>query len=148
MVRSSHSRACGLLVFGFALAAVGWVGDASAGEPPAVIEHGIVYREDGRFAGSPANHGIWSWGDELLVGGRDDCFLFLTASKANGREGRPFCARTRDGGLTWQFVSFIGPEPSGYAIMPSTVRVSATDLVTTIRRKDPPRSWIDAYGSP
>jgi hypothetical protein len=71
----------------------------------------------------------------------------LTASKPSGREGRPFCARTTDGGLTWRFVSFIGPEPIGYAIMPSTVRLSATDLVTTIRRKDGPKSWIDAYAS-
>ena len=84
---------------------------------------------------------------DYLVNGPRDCLLFLTASKANGREGRPFCARTTDGGLTWRFVSFIGPEPSGYAIMPSTVRVSTTDLVTTIRRKDAPKSWIDAYAS-
>jgi BNR repeat-like domain len=62
-------------------------------------------------------------------------------------EGRPFAARTTDGGLTWRFLSFIGPEPTGYAIMPSTVRVSPTDLVTTIRRLDAPMSWIDAYAS-
>jgi hypothetical protein len=33
--------------------------------------------------------------------------------------------------------------------MPATVRLSPTDLVTTIRCKelDPPRSWIDAYAS-
>ncbi len=31
--------------------------------------------------------------------------------------------------------------------MPSTVRVSPTGLVTTIRRQDAPRSWIDAYAS-
>jgi hypothetical protein len=73
--------------------------------------------------------------------------LFLTASKADGREGRPFCARTSDGGRTWSFVAYIGPEPSGYAIMPSTVRISTTELVTTIRRRDDPRSWIDAYVS-
>jgi hypothetical protein len=24
--------------------------------------------ETGRFGGWPANHGIWSWGDEILVG--------------------------------------------------------------------------------
>ena len=64
-----------------------------------------------------------------------DCHVFLTASKANGLEGRPFGARTTDGGLTWHFLSFIGPEPTGYAIMPSTVRLSPTDLVTTIRRR-------------
>ena len=73
---------------------------------------------------------------DYIVDGTSDCLLFLTASKANGREGRTFCARTTNGGLAWQFVSFIGPEPSGYAIMPSTVRLSASDLVTTVRRKD------------
>jgi hypothetical protein len=31
--------------------------------------------------------------------------------------------------------------------MPSTVRISSTDLVTTIRRLDAPKSWIDAYVS-
>ena len=71
---------------------------------------------------------------DMIVNGPSDCLLFLTASKTNGLEGRPFCARTTDGGLTWRFLSFIGPEPTGYAIMPSTVRLSATDLVTTIRR--------------
>jgi hypothetical protein len=49
--------------------------------------------------------------------------------------------------LTWSFLSFIGPEPAGYAIVPSTVRVSGTVLVTTIRRLDSPPSWIDAYAS-
>ena len=31
--------------------------------------------------------------------------------------------------------------------MPSSVRLSPRELVTTIRRQDPPRSWIDAYAS-
>jgi hypothetical protein len=249
---------------------------ATTQEPAEVLRHVIVYRAEGRFAGWPANHGIWSWRDEILVGfsrgyykdrglyhhidkekpeefllarsrdagvtwtieeprprgalagtagmrhgiippglaadhpttsrepirfdhpdfamtirmensnngmsrffysynrgtswrgpyslplfdqqgvmgrtdyvadGADTCTLFLTASKANGREGRPFCARTTDGGLTWKFLSFIGPEPDGYAIMPSSVRLSPRELVTTIRRQDLPRSWIDAYAS-
>jgi hypothetical protein len=249
---------------------------AEASEPPRVLRHVVVYAEDGRFAGWPANHGMWSWGDEILVGfsrgyykdrgpyhhidkskpeefllarsrdgglswnveeprpagalvgtpamrhgtmppdlpeerpvplvepidfthpgfaltvrmdgvnggvsrfyysynygtswrgpfllplfdqkgvmgrtdaivnGRRDCLLLLTASKENGKEGRPFAARTTDGGLSWRFLAFIGPEPVGYAIMPSTVRVSPTHLVTTIRRLDPPKSWIDAFDS-
>jgi hypothetical protein len=32
------------------------------------MRHLIVYREPDRFCGWPANHGIWSWGDEILVG--------------------------------------------------------------------------------
>ncbi len=32
------------------------------------IEHKLLYKETGRFGGWPANHGIWSWGDEILCG--------------------------------------------------------------------------------
>ena len=234
---------------------------------PAVIQHVKVYAEPGRFGGWPANHGLWSWGDEILVGfsagyfkdhgpdrhaidrdrpeehllarsrdggadlghrgpgrdrgrsipvgkalhgvtppglkekpwrdcpggidfthpdfaltvrmtdanagparfyystdrgqtwegpfrlplfgqkgiaartdyvvnGKHDCLLFLTAAKANGREGRPFCVRTTDGGRTWEFVGWIGDEPTGYAIMPSTVRLGADELLTAIRCRD------------
>ena len=259
-----------------ALGCRGTCGIEAAEVPAQKVEHVVVYREEGRFAGWPANHGIWIWGDEILVGfsrgyykdrgdfhhinkskaeefafarskdggktwkleepepkgilvgtpgmrhgkmppgaverplqdlaekidfthpdfamtvrmentnngvsrlftsydrgkswrgpyrlplfgqkgvmgrtdyvvnGPHDCHLILTASKSNGKEGRPFAARTNDGGLTWKFLSFIGPEPPGYAIMPSTVRVSPTSLVTTIRRLDPSESCIDAYGS-
>jgi hypothetical protein len=84
---------------------------------------------------------------DYLVEGPRTALLSLTASKANGREGRPFAARTTDGGLTWMFLGFIGPEPSGYAIMPSTVRLGPADLLTTVRRKDGDTSWIDAYAS-
>jgi hypothetical protein len=247
-------------------------------DPP--VEHVFVYREPGRFGGWPANHGIWAWGDEILVGfsagyhrnlgpevhnidhdrpeehllarsrdggrtwsiknpaaqgvllgtkgmrhgtvppeytepepidspgdidfthpdfamtcrmagvhtgvsrsyysydrghtwkgpfrlplfdqpgiaartdytvnGPRDCFLFLTASKANNREGRPICVRTVDGGKTWRLISYIGPEPAGYSIMPSTVRTSHQELVTTLRRWEqgpPKRSWIEAWKS-
>ncbi len=37
-------------------------------ESAVASQHIVVYREQGRFAGWPANHGIWSWGDEILVG--------------------------------------------------------------------------------
>ena len=84
---------------------------------------------------------------DYIVNGPADCLLFLTASKADAPRGPAVLRRTTDGGLTWRFVSFIGPEPSGYAIMPSTVRLSPTELVTTIRLRDAKRSWIDAYAS-
>jgi hypothetical protein len=84
---------------------------------------------------------------DYIVDGPAECSLFLTASKADGHEGRPFCARTTDGGRSWRFLSFIGPEPAGYAIMPSTVRISAAELRTTIRCAEHPKSWIEAYAS-
>ncbi len=249
---------------------------AVAGHASTVIRHVTVYSEPGRFAGWPANHGIWSWGDEILVGfsrgfskdngpdyhidrtkaedfllarsrdggiswsieepnpphalvgtrgmrhaampegmsdeqpielreriqfrhpnfamivrmashqggtsrisvsydrgktwrgpfrlpvfgcqgvmgrtdyivnGPEDCLLSLTATKSDGKEGRPIAVQTVDGGLTWKLLAFIGPEPHGYAVMPSSVRVSCTDLVTTLRIRDFPRRWIDAYVS-
>ena len=40
---------------------------ASTDQTPAV-RHVDVYFEKGMFGGWPANHGIWSWGDEILVG--------------------------------------------------------------------------------
>src|SRR5262245_32307961 len=39
----------------------------SAGIPEAP-RNVIVHKEAGRFGGWPANNGIWSWGDEIVVG--------------------------------------------------------------------------------
>ena len=102
------------------LGAIGWAGEAAAGEPPRVLRHVVVYGEPGRFAGWPANHGIWSWGDEILVG----------FSRGYYKDRGPCHHIDHD-----KAEEFIGAEPSGYAIMPSTVRLSATDLVTSVRRK-------------
>jgi len=235
----------------------------AAGEQEAGAEHVIVYRVPGGFGGWPANHGIWSWGDEIVVGfnksylqkqdpdrhqvdrskpgepvfgrsldggitwrieshplfippsqggtepaecpggidfmhpdfamtlrmsgvhtgpsrfyystdrcrtwkgpyklpmfgragiaartdyiveGKHECLIFLTAAKENQREGRVMCARTTDGGKTWRFRAWIGPEPSGFYIMPSSVRLSPTRVLTTIRCSgSAEKNWIDAY---
>lgn len=236
----------------------------AAGEPT-VLEHVTVYREPERFAGWPANNGIWSWGDEIVVGfsvgnfddsnldghpikpegrgkrlarsmdggrtwsievpsysgerprepprpcpggidfthpdfalrfeggptafrysldrcrtwegpfefpsfgrpgllprtdvlvnGPHDMTVFLTAEKDRGGQGWPLCARTRDGGGSWQFVGWIGPQPPvdgyGYAIMPATVRLSNGGLMSIIRRggrfDGTPRWWLESFLSP
>jgi hypothetical protein len=228
-------------------------------------EHHLVYREASRFGGWPANHGIWSWGNEILVGfsaawykkragdrhqmdagkpeeprlarsldggehwhvetprsllppaqggkapeplrkplhftnpdfamtlrfldnhrgpsllwysydrgrtwhgphefprlgtngvaartdyvvnGPRDCTVFLTAAKSNLREGRPFAARTTDGGLRWKFLGWIGPEPEGFAIMPSTVRLGPLSFLTAVRvKQDLAHNWVDIWRS-
>lgn len=88
---------------------------------------------------------------DMVVNGKHDCFFFLTASKANNKEGRVICVRTTDGCKTFEFVSYVGPEPKGYYIMPSTVRISPTELLCTIRCKsgedEPFRSWIESWRS-
>jgi len=74
---------------------------------------------------------------DYIVNGKHDMFVFLTSPKDGGNEGWPFCARTQDGGKTWQLVGWIGeqpPEGYGYAIMPSTVRLDSGAFLTMIRR--------------
>lgn len=84
---------------------------------------------------------------DYLVQGPREMRIFLTALKSDGCEGRPFCARTADGGVTWQMVSLIGAEPVGFAIMPSTVVLGDGAWLTSIRVKDPAGNWIDAWRS-
>ncbi len=230
------------------------------------IKHGIVFQEDGQFGGWPANHGIWKWGDEILVGfiqadhletgglhtydsssgrikyarsydggetwsiedafergqtgagndhrlpaeiaetpmpltegiedftnpdfiftflrynnddgpthfyysnnrgnrwegpfsfpnlkttgvaSRTDYFIegkqklsaFLTISKRNSKEGSVIYVTTEDGGLNWKIKSWVGPEHGGFDIMPSSVRLSPTELITTIRTRTD--RWLD-----
>jgi hypothetical protein len=79
----------------------------------------------------------------------------LTANKGNGREGRPFCARTTDGGCTFTLRAFIGEEfeAEGHAIMPAHVRLSPDDLLVAVRCRGGGRDfavqrhWIDLYAS-
>ncbi|MFO1020396.1 MAG: sialidase family protein [Planctomycetales bacterium] len=85
---------------------------------------------------------------DYIVEGPSSCLFFLTAGKADGEEGRPLCARTTDGGKTWNLQGWIAPEQAGYAIMPSTERIGKEGLLTMIRYRDPRGSWIDAYRSP
>ena len=84
---------------------------------------------------------------DYIVNDKHDCFALLTAGKLNNREGRPFCARTVDGGKSWKFVSWIGEEPQGYSIMPSSVRLNEQEFLTAVRCRDSAKSWIDCYRS-
>jgi hypothetical protein len=88
---------------------------------------------------------------DYIINGKKDCYLFLTASKSNHHEGRVICARTTDAGKTWNLAGMIGPEPEGYAIMPSTVRLNSGEFFTTLRCRAGAdaqgKSWIDAWNS-
>jgi hypothetical protein len=67
-------------------------------------EHVVVWRQSGRYGGWPANHGMWGWGDELLVG-------FTAGTLKTGDPNRHpidraageqhVLARSLDGGRSW-----------------------------------------------
>lgn len=69
-----------------------------------MTRHVTIYRQPGRFAGWPANHGIWCWGDEILVGFVVGRFLDregrFHAIDTTAPRGITF-GRSRDGGETW-----------------------------------------------
>lgn len=76
-------------------------------------EHVTVYHEEGRFAGWPANYGMWAWGDEIVVG-----FTECTHQAGAGFHARtpeqpayPMQARSLDGGRTWQTEPMPAPSP-------------------------------------
>ena len=96
---------------------------------------------------------------DYLVNGPDDCFLFLSAYELRveaGIQDRAFCARTRDGGRSYEFQGWMTGDPIAYrSVMPSTVRGSHGQLISVLRRRhDRPadgmvvyRFWLDAYHS-
>ncbi|MEF3302352.1 sialidase family protein [Paenibacillus sp. GYB003] len=70
------------------------------------MKHVIVYKEAGRYAGWPANYGIWSWGDEIVVG-----FTLGYHNTDGGFHARDktkpmvaMQARSPDGGESWETV--------------------------------------------
>ena len=69
-----------------------------------VEKHVMVYYEQGRFGGWPANHGIWSWGNEILVGYTAGYYKDQGPGRhAIDREKprRDLPARSLDGDETW-----------------------------------------------
>lgn len=76
-----------------------------ATERPAGIQHVKVFHEPGRFGGWPANHGIWIWGNEILVGFSRGYHKNLGPYRHNIDREKPeehWLARSIDGGVTWQ----------------------------------------------
>ena len=140
-----------------------------AAEQPAVLDHVVVYREAGRYGGWPANHGIWSWGDEILVGFSAAYFQRKPSDSHpynSSKPEEPRLARSRDGGRTWTIEalpSLRPPEQGGAAITPlgepmdfrhpdfaMTIRLSNVDkgasrlFYSTIRGK----AWKGPYAFP
>ena len=96
---------------------------------------------------------------DYLVNGEQDCQVFISAFEPKveaGIQDRAFCIRTRDGGQSFQFQGWITHEPlTVRSVMPSTVRLSETRLVSALRRRHDAkesnqvvvRCWVDIYES-
>ena len=93
----------------------------------------VVYYEPGRFAAWPANNGVWSWGNEILVG------FDLGFFKANDRNhsidkdkpAKTAFARSLDGGETWKLEE---PELGGKAKpLPGGIRFDDPNFAMRVR---------------
>lgn len=78
-----------------------WTAAGKTREP----RHVTVYAAPGRFGGWPANHGIWSWGEEIACG--FGAAYFLKTDPERHQRGRsrpevPAIARSKDAGETWR----------------------------------------------
>ncbi|MDE2854759.1 MAG: sialidase family protein [Chloroflexota bacterium] len=79
------------------------------------MRHVTVFHEPGRFAGWPANYGMWHWGDEIVVGFTVGALKTVERGHAIDKSQRVvnMQARSRDRGATWQLEEFNGARPDG-----------------------------------
>ena len=89
------------------------------------MEHIEVYRREGRYAGWPANYGIWSWGSEIVVGFTLCYHTIENGSLVEGEGLHPrdptrapvtMQARSLDGGRNWQVRGTPAPTPGGRSL--------------------------------
>ena len=73
---------------------------------------------------------------DYIVDQSEAATFFLTATKTDGEEGRVFCARTSDGGQTFQFISWLRQNPDGFDIMPASLQLEDGGIITAIRSRD------------
>ncbi len=108
--------------------------------PAPVFSWFYASRDRGRTWGGP--YRFTGLDESLLLAGRTDivplsserALFMMTCHKTNGREGHIFCAETRDGGQTFQQLSWLAPElDDGYEIMPSSVRLKDGRILTASR---------------
>ena len=69
------------------------------------MEHVVIYKEKNRYAGWPANYGIWSWGNEIVTGfslGYIDQNAVGLHPRDKKRPFQSFQTRSIDGGITWE----------------------------------------------
>ena len=89
---------------------------------------------------------------DYLVLGEHAALFFLTANKADGKEGKVICVRTDDGGQSFELLAEVGGEPKGdgdFAIMPASLQLPSGRILCARRCRNGASglSWIDLYAS-
>lgn len=96
-----------------------------------------------------------------VVTGPKSCLFFITSEEKTSQSewGRVFVAETKDGGKTFEFLSWIGDdlreglseeekaEGSIFAIMPDVIRLDNGHLLCSIRSRIKREKWTDLYES-
>ena len=70
------------------------------------MNHGIVFHKEGRFAGWPANGGIWNWGDEILIMHSELTYHYYPNQHSYDRSkpAHTVLSRSLDAGNTWETI--------------------------------------------
>lgn len=97
---------------------------------------------------------------DYVVNNESECLFFLSAEEERVEarlQDQAFSARTVDGALSFEFLTWIAQPIEIRSVMPSTVRIGENHLVTALRRRHdnrevtdkPPviKNWIDVYQS-
>ena len=89
---------------------------------------------------------------DTIIQDKHNALLFLTANKADGREGKVICVKTDDGGQSFELLSEVGGEPEGqgdFAIMPSSLQLPGGRILcaSRCRRGASGKCWIDLHAS-
>ncbi|MCY3915346.1 MAG: sialidase family protein [Chloroflexi bacterium] len=95
--------------------------------------------------------GIAARTDAIILGAHS-ALCFLTANKADGKEGKVLCVRSDDGGQSFQLLSQVGGEPQetgDFAIMPASLQLPCGRILCARRCRQGASglSWIDLYAS-
>ncbi len=89
---------------------------------------------------------------DVVPFGPDEALFLLTTPKSDGTEGRVVALWTGDGGRSFERRGWVGAEPAGWMIMPSSLRTGADRVITAVRCSGPNERggrdhWIDLYAS-
>lgn len=82
------------------------------------MQNVTIYSEPGKFGGWPANHGIWGWGNEIVVGFQSCAFKVIDDGNHAIDKTKPrknLQARSFDGGRTWTIEDGPSEQTAGMA---------------------------------